>query len=126
MKGQRAKALVTGHIDRRLHVAGGNLSARALARRLGVPLERLAPALGYTPQGLARNPASDRLQPRLAEFAYVLDRLRALLADDRSIAVWLRAPHPDLGGQTPLSLLLTGRTMPVATLLHLAESGQPA
>jgi hypothetical protein len=94
MKAQRRPARLVGHLDPRLHAANGNLNAKAIARRLGVSLERLAPALGYTPQGLSRNPAAERLQPRLAEVAHVLDRLRALLADERSIAIWLRAPHP--------------------------------
>jgi hypothetical protein len=113
------------HVDPRLHAGvGGNLSARRIAARLGVPLERFAPAVGYTPQGVMRNPTSDRLQPALGEIAHTLDRLWALLDDDRSVAIWLRAPHPDLGGATPLSFILGGRTAAVNTLLHLAESGQ--
>ncbi|MGH7859717.1 MAG: antitoxin Xre/MbcA/ParS toxin-binding domain-containing protein [Candidatus Binatia bacterium] len=112
------------HADPRLHSSGGNLDARRIAARLGVPLKRLAPALGYTPQGLSKNPASDNLQDRLAEIAHVLNRLRSLVADDRSVSIWLRAPHPDLGGATPLSCILSGRTAAVNALLHLAEAGQ--
>ena len=121
----KAAARLLEHLDPRLHAGvGGNLSARRIAARLGVPLERFAPAVGYTPQGLMRNPTSDRLQPALGEIAHALTRLWALLDDDRSVAIWLRAPHPDLGGATPLSLILSGRTPTVNTLLHLAESGQ--
>jgi len=126
-RSRRGAALpsVLAHVDHGLHArAGGNLDARRIAVRLGVPLQRLAPAVGYTPQGLLKNPTSDRLQPGLAEIAYVLTRLRALLDDDRSVSLWLRAPHPDLGGATPLSLMLAGRTAAVIALLHLAESGQ--
>jgi hypothetical protein len=112
------------HADPRLHSAGGNLDARRIAARLGVPLKRLGPALGYTPQGLSKNPTSDNLQDRLAEIAHVLNRLRSLVADDRSVSIWLRAPHPDLGGLTPLSYVLSGRTAAVSALLHLAEAGQ--
>ena len=112
------------HADPRLHSAGGNLDARRIAARLGVPLRRLAPALGYTPQGLSKNSSSNNLQDRLAEIADVLNRLRSLLADDRSASIWLRAPHPDLGGVTPLSCVLSGRTTAVTALLHLAEAGQ--
>ena len=127
MKSQQARAAATvRHVQVELHDRRGNLDARAIARRLGVSLERLAPALGYTPQGVARNPASERLQERLAPIAHVLERLRALLANSRSVATWLRAPHPDLGGQTPLAFVLSGRAATVATLLHLAEAGQPA
>lgn len=112
------------HADPRLHSPGGNLDVRRIAARLGVPLTRLAPALGYTPQGLSKNPTSDNLQERLAEIAHVLNRLRSLVADDRSVSIWLRAPHPDLGGATPLFYILSGRTAAVNALLHLAEAGQ--
>src|SRR6266496_621035 len=115
---------VLAHADPRLHSFAGKLDARRIAARLGVPLKRLAPALGYTPQGLSKNPTSDNLQVSLAEIAYVLNRLRSLVADDRSVAIWLRAPHPDLGGSTPLSYILSGRTSAVNALLHLAEAGQ--
>jgi uncharacterized protein (DUF2384 family) len=127
MKSQQVRVGgIQAHVHRDLHDARGNLNARALARRLGVSLERLAPALGYTPQGLARNPASNRLQEPLAQVAHVVERLHALLADSRSVTIWLRAPHPDLGGRTPLALILAGEAGVVATLLHLAEAGQPA
>jgi len=126
MKAQRSTGVqLMRHVDPGLHSGrAGRLHARRIATRIGVSLERLAPAVGYTPQGLARNPTSERLQPALAEIAHVLDRLRSLLADDRSVAIWLRAPHPDLGGATPLALILAGRAQTVGTLLHLAESGQ--
>jgi uncharacterized protein (DUF2384 family) len=126
MKSQRTAATrLLRHVDQALHSgAAARLNARRLATRLGVSLERLAPAVGYTPQGLLRNPTSERLQPALARIAHVLDRLRALLDDERSVAVWLRAPHPDLGGATPLSLILAGQAETVGVLLHLAESGQ--
>jgi hypothetical protein len=118
-------AALLAHVDHTLHGrARGNLDAGRIALRLGIPLKRLAPAVGYTPQGLLKNPTSDKLQPALAEIAYVLNHLRSLLADDRSISIWLRAPHPDLGGATPLSFILSGRTAAVIALLHLAESGQ--
>ena len=119
------RAAALAHVDPTLHArAGGNLDARRIAARLGVSPKRLATAVGYTPQGLAKNPTSNKLQPALAEIAYALNHLRSLLVDDRSVSIWLRAPHPDLGGATPLSFILSGRTAAVLALLHLAESGQ--
>jgi hypothetical protein len=123
----RRRSGVPAQADPSLHErAGGNLDARRIAARLGVPLKRLAPAVGYTPQGLAKNPTSERLQRALGEIAYVLGRLRALLDDNRSAAIWLRAPHPDLGGATPLSYILDGNASTIVDLLHAAESGQTA
>lgn len=118
-------AALLGHVDESLHArGGGNLDARRIGARLGVPLKRLAAAVGYTPQGLLKNPTAERLQPALAEIAYILNSLRTLVDDDRSVSIWLRAPHPDLGGATPLSFILSGRAAAVIALLRLAESGQ--
>jgi hypothetical protein len=112
-------------VDPTLHARpSGSLDARRIAARLGVPLKRLAPAVGYTPQGLLKNPTADKLQPALAEIAYILTQLRSLLADERSVSIWLHAPHPDLGGATPLFFILSGRVSTVIALLHLADSGQ--
>ena len=53
--------------------------------------------------------------------------LRELLDGDMSfVRVWLKAPHPDLGGRTPLSYLKEGRAEVVETLVHMLETGQPA
>ena len=71
-----------------------------------------------------RDTTSEKLQPVLAQLAFILNQLRSLLDDERSIAIWLRAPHPDLGGLTPLALILDGRSAAVLRLLHIAESGQ--
>lgn len=115
---------LAAHVDDRLHARSGNLDALRISKALGVPPNRLAPAVGYTPQGLLKNPTADKLQPALAEIAFMLSTLNGLLRDERSLAIWLRAPHPDLGGSTPLSFVLSGKTATVLSLLHLAESGQ--
>jgi hypothetical protein len=121
----RPAAAPLAHVDDTLHDrTSGNLDAHRIAKRLGVSLKQLASTVGYTPQGLLKNPTSGKLQPALAEIAYVLSQLRALLGDERSITLWLRAPHPDLGGATPLSFVLSGRSRGITALLHLAESGQ--
>ena len=112
------------HIDHRLHGRSGNLDALRVAQSLGIPPQRLAPAVGYTPQGLLKNPTADKLQAPLGEIAYLLTTLGRLLRDQGSVAVWLRAPHPDLGGSTPLSFVLSGKTATILALVHLAESGQ--
>ena len=88
------------HVDRRLHApASGNLDARRIAARLGISAKRLALAVGYTPQGLSKNPTSDKLQPALAEIAYVLNQ-PALTARRRPIGLDLAAgaaPRPRRG-----------------------------
>jgi hypothetical protein len=41
------------------------------------------------------------------------------------VRIWLRAPHPALGGRTPLSSLLDGQFQPVEDLVHAIAAGQP-
>jgi len=42
-----------------------------------------------------------------------------------SVRIWLRAPHPDLGGRTPLSCLTEGNSQVVEALVRAIETGQP-
>jgi hypothetical protein len=41
------------------------------------------------------------------------------------VRIRLRAPHPALGGRTPLSSLLEGQLEPVEHLVHAIAAGQP-
>ena len=41
------------------------------------------------------------------------------------VRIWLKAPHPDLEGRTPLSYLQEGRAEVVETLIYMLETGQP-
>jgi hypothetical protein len=38
----------------------------------------------------------------------------------------MNSPHPDLGGETPLTLILQGKAQVVADLLEAALAGQPS
>jgi len=62
----------------------------------------------------------------MAELVALTSRLRALLDGLMEyVRIWLRAPHPDLGGRSPLSCLLEGRPEVVEALLSTIESAQP-
>jgi len=64
----------------------------------------------------------------LSPAAFHLAQAHAVSVLDGSIEyvrIWLRAPHPDLGGRTPLSYLLAGKPEAVEALIAAAESGQP-
>ena len=104
----------------------GRYDARRLASTLEISNKEMAAVVGYTPTGLGKNPASPRLQPKLRELVSLLNRLRELL-DGRMdlVRVWLKAPHPYLGGATPLSYLETGKLDTVETLVYMMETGQP-
>lgn len=104
----------------------GRYDAKRLAAVLAVSNVEMAEMLGYTPRGVNKNPTSPKLQEKLEELVGLVKRLRELLDGDMGyVRIWLKAPHPDLGGETPLSYLKEGRTEVVATLVHMLETGQP-
>ncbi|MFO1352794.1 MAG: antitoxin Xre/MbcA/ParS toxin-binding domain-containing protein [Gammaproteobacteria bacterium] len=104
----------------------GRYDARRLASVLALTNTEMATLLGYTPRGLSKNPVSPRLQPRMAEVVRIINRLRELLDGNMEyVRIWLKAPHPDLDGRTPLSYLEEGKSAAVETLIHMIETGQP-
>ena len=63
----------------------------------------------------------------MASLVQLVSRLRELLDGSMELArIWLRSPHPDLGGRTPLSYLLDGKPEVVEAFVHAIETGQPA
>ncbi len=104
----------------------GRYDARRLAGVLEITHKEMAAIVGYTPTGLSKNPTSPRLQPKLRALVRLINRLREML-DGRMdfVRIWLKAPHPYLGGATPLSYLEEGKFEAVDTLVHLMETGQP-
>jgi hypothetical protein len=106
--------------------ASGRYDALRLAGSLGLSTEEMARAVGRTPRGLRKTPDSPRLQEALAELVALVGRLRELLDGSiEYVRVWLRAPHPDLGGRTPLSYLVEGKPEVVTALVEAIEAGQP-
>ncbi len=104
----------------------GRYDAKRLAAALAITNAEMAEIVGYTPQGLSKNPASPKLQAKLAELIALVKRLRELLDGNMEyVRIWLKAPHPDLDGRTPLSYLKEGRYEVMETLVHMIETGQP-
>src|SRR4051794_9751184 len=106
--------------------ANGHYDALRLAAALALSTDEMARVLGRTPRGLRKTPGSPRLQHDMAAVVGLVVRLRELLDGSiEYVRIWLRAPHPDLGGRTPLSYLLQGKPKVVEALIAAAESGQP-
>ena len=104
----------------------GRLDALKLAHTLAVSAPQMARMVGYTPAGLRKNPDSERLQARLHELVGLTGRIRALFDGNLShVLIWLKAPHPDLEGRSPLSLLEEGHADAVELLVYAMETGQP-
>lgn len=106
--------------------ASGRYDALRLADALALSTDEMARILGRTPRGLRKNPDSPRLQEDMAELVLLTSRLRELLDGSiEYVRIWLRAPHPDLGGRTPLSYLVEGNPEVVESLIQAFETGQP-
>ncbi len=104
----------------------GRLDALRLAQTLNVNTKQMAHILGYSSSGLRKNPDAERLQPKLARLTDLVQRLKSLMDGRLDYAlIWLKAPHPDLGGATPLAFLEQGYTAQVETLVYAMETGQP-
>jgi hypothetical protein len=82
---------------------------RALADLMGVPLRRLSKAAGGD-----------------ATIARTLELLRGFYPNPEHLRIWLRTPHPDLGGETALDVILAGNARALVILLRNAENGIPA
>ena len=106
--------------------ASGRYDALRVGQSLGLSATEMGQVLGWTPRGLRKNPTSPRLQEPLTRLVGTVTLLRELLDGSMPyVRIWLRAPHPALGGRTPLSSLLEGQFEPVEDLVHAIAAGQP-
>ncbi len=108
-----------------LRVENGNLSVVPIARVFGVSLNALAQLLGRTRQALNKTPDADSLQNELSYFERMA-RLRTVLSDDAEFRKWLRMPHAELNGETPLRWLERKRWQALADLVDDMLTGAPA
>jgi len=106
--------------------ATGRYDALRIGQSLGLSVAEMAQVLGWTGRGLRKNPTSPRLQQPLTRLVATVTLLRELLDGSMPyVRVWLRAPHPALGGCPPVSYLLAGQLEPVENLVRAIASGQP-
>jgi DNA-binding response OmpR family regulator len=118
---------ISSHVLAELHDPGtGRLDAGRIASFLGVPLSSFAKFSDVSVAGLHKSPRSVSVQPHLIPIARSLAILTQLLSTKESILAWMNSPHPDLGGQTPLQLVLEGKGQVVTDLLEAALAGQPS
>ena len=104
----------------------GRINAVRVAEFLAVSLPRIAAALGASPQAVHKTPDAPSLQPRLAPLKRALELISEGTRTRREALAWLNSAHPDLGGDTPLQVLLRGQAEAVVTLLENARAGLPS
>lgn len=106
--------------------ATGRIDALRLAKALNLTTKEMADILQRTARGLLKNPDSQQLQSEMIRLVRIITQLRELLDGSMEcVKIWLRAPHPDLEGRTPLSYLVEGKAEVVEALIHAYEVGQP-
>ncbi|PSM45816.1 hypothetical protein C7Y66_28370 [Chroococcidiopsis sp. CCALA 051] len=106
--------------------ATGRFDASRLAKALNLTTKEMADILHRTPRGLLKNPDSQQLQSEMVRIVQMIVQLRELLDGSMEyVRIWLRSPHPDLGGRTPLSYLIEGKPEVVEALIYAYEVGQP-
>ena len=98
----------------------GRLDATKIARRLGVPIARLAAVVGVSRQALSQTPDSPGIQHALDAIAHTLDVLDTSLqpGDQQK---WLRTSRANIDRKTPLDTIMGGGADIVARMLEGAS-----
>jgi Protein of unknown function (DUF2384) len=104
----------------------GQIDAQAVADFMGIPLKRLAEALGLNYKALHRNPSGEAFQDELQPVKRVLELVHEFFPQPESIRVWLNTPHPELKGETALDTVLANNSRAVINILENAIAGVPA
>lgn len=103
----------------------GRVNMVAVSEVVGEPIARLAKMTPLTPAALRKNPTSERAQPAAHRFVRVLVEMTRLLGSRKAALAWLRAPHRELDGHSPLELLYSQRFEAVEGLVRDLLSGAP-
>jgi antitoxin Xre/MbcA/ParS-like protein len=104
----------------------GRIDASRVAEFLAVPVSRIASALDASYPAVHKTPDAASLQERLGPIKRALELVSQVTRDRREALAWLNNPHPDLGNDTPLQVLLRGHANVLVTLLENAIAGVPS
>lgn len=124
-RGYRSVALPVSHPE--LHdSASGRIDARKVADFLAIPLSQLAGALDAQYATVHKTPASVGLQKKLRPIKRGIELVSRITRNPSEARMWLNNPHPDLGGRSPLEVILVGRADALVTILENALAGIPS
>jgi len=104
----------------------GRIDAKKTADFLGVPLAKLAETLEVNYQTVYKTPAAPALQKNLRPIKRSLELISGVTRNRADALAWLNNAHPDLGGQTPMDIILGGRAGAIVTMLENAFAGIPS
>ncbi len=103
----------------------GRIDAKKVAEFLGIPLAPLAEALNANYPTVYKTPAAPGIQKGLRPIKRSIELISRVTRSKTDARAWLNSPHPDLGGRTPMAVILNGRAGAVVTLLENALAGIP-
>lgn len=119
------KGVLAVPLARLRNPASGRIDAERVAGYLGIPLRRLAEAMGIRYAGLHKTPDAPRVQAWLRPVLRVLELADATFGSEQRVRMWLNRPLYELENESPLAVLLAGEAGAVETLLANARSGIP-
>ena len=104
-----------------------DVDARGVASYLGISLERLlAKAVKGKASQISRDPASPAIQLYLQSIRRILEILEEVFPRREQVLAWLNRAHVDLGGRTPVEVILLGYPNAVRDMLEAALIGSPS
>jgi len=104
----------------------GRIDAKRVAEFLGISLAKLAEALEANYPTVHKTPAAPGLQKGLRPIKWSIELMSRVTRSPADARAWLNNSHPDLGGRTPMDVILSGRAGALVTLLENALAGIPS
>jgi hypothetical protein len=88
---------------------GGLINARKIADELHLPMTTIAPALGFRPRWLNKNPTAANAQRKAALLLQTINAIAGAFGGDKKYAViYMKTGQPDFKGETPADQLKKG------------------
>lgn len=103
----------------------GVVDMKAVAKVIGEPLRRLAALTPVTPQALQKQPKAPKAQPAARRFVRLLERIIENTGSKKYAMIWLRHPHDQLSGRSPLDVIEAGQIEVIEGMIRMYETGQP-
>lgn len=103
----------------------GRLDARRISNLFGIPLKQLSNSIAAVSANVYKTPDAPSLQDKFSLYERIARTLFLLVGSEEGIRIWLNTPEPELDGELPRDLLLSGEVEVVADLLEDMLEGQP-
>jgi hypothetical protein len=102
----------------------GRYDARALARILGVSVADVARIIHQNVDSVRRRPDARGYQQGLRDLARLIVWLMRALKREATLRMWLNAGSEDLGGRSPLDIMMSGRLDLVMDFVYASMTAQ--